>query len=96
MRLLEAVAFKEVGFLTCHVLDTARGCPAGPGLGIELKRLDETSGEWQQVGSFVKTADGRLAAGPACLVPDRAGLEAVPWCGDVGAGPATSWGKNET
>ena len=34
MRLREAVAPNPCGFLTCHVLDTARGCPAA-GMRIE-------------------------------------------------------------
>jgi 2-oxo-4-hydroxy-4-carboxy-5-ureidoimidazoline decarboxylase len=40
MRLLQKVAFKPVGFLTCHVLDTARGCPAA-GMSVLLKRISQ-------------------------------------------------------
>ena len=44
------------GFLTTHVLDTARGVPAA-GLAISLFRLDE-AGE-TLIGSAVTNADGR-------------------------------------
>ena len=47
MRLRALVTPNPTGFLTCHVLDTARGCPAGPGMRISLRRLDEASGAWQ-------------------------------------------------
>ena len=44
------------GFLTTHVLDTARGCPAS-GLRIELYRLD---GEARaKVAETITNADGR-------------------------------------
>ncbi|EOD15802.1 hypothetical protein EMIHUDRAFT_245564 [Emiliania huxleyi CCMP1516] len=42
MRLNELVRPNPTGFLTCHVLDTARGCPAA-GMRIELKRRVESS-----------------------------------------------------
>ena len=44
------------GFLTTHVLDTARGCPA-PGLVIELYRLDGDARV--RVTETVTNADGR-------------------------------------
>lgn len=47
------------GYLTTHVLDTARGCPAD-GLRIELFRLD---GEVRvKLGEAVTNADGRTDA----------------------------------
>lgn len=64
MRLRVLVSPNPTGFLTCHVLDTARGCPAA-GMTIELRRLDEASGAWQLLASFVTNADGRLTGGPA-------------------------------
>jgi 2-oxo-4-hydroxy-4-carboxy-5-ureidoimidazoline decarboxylase len=65
MRLRGLVTPNPTGFLTCHVLDTARGLPAGPGMAISLRFLNETSGEWETVGQFVTNADGRLEGGPA-------------------------------
>jgi 5-hydroxyisourate hydrolase len=47
------------GFLTTHVLDTARGCPA-EGLSIDLYRLD--AGEREKVTSTVTNKDGRTDA----------------------------------
>jgi len=44
------------GYLTTHVLDTARGVPAA-GLRIELFRLDGESRE--SIGTFETNADGR-------------------------------------
>ena len=44
------------GYLTTHVLDTARGCPA-EGLKIELFRLDGEVRE--KLASLVTNADGR-------------------------------------
>jgi len=41
MRMRESVTPNPTGFLTCHVLDTARGCPAA-GMAITLRKLDET------------------------------------------------------
>jgi len=51
------------GFLTCHVLDTANGCPAN-NMRIQLHRLvpAESAG---LVGTFVTNQDGRLEGGPA-------------------------------
>lgn len=44
------------GFLTTHVLDTARGCPA-QGIDITLYRL--TGGARSKIGEAVTNADGR-------------------------------------
>mmetsp|Transcript_6203 Transcript_6203/g.17983 ORF Transcript_6203/g.17983 Transcript_6203/m.17983 type:complete len:301 (-) Transcript_6203:11-913(-) len=67
MRLNELVRPNPTGFLTCHVLDTARGCPAA-GMRIELKRRVESSngggGSWAEVGSFLTNEDGRIVGGP--------------------------------
>eukprot|EP00934_Nitzschia_sp_Nitz4_P006837 Nitzschia sp. Nitz4//scaffold57_size113557//66106//67079//NITZ4_003996-RA/size113557-augustus-gene-0.181-mRNA-1//-1//CDS//3329554861//6827//frame0 len=64
MRLLSKYYSAEYpGFLTCHVLDTANGCPAA-NMRIELTRLSppESAGK---VGDFVTNEDGRLTGGPA-------------------------------
>ena len=47
------------GFLTTHVLDTARGCPAA-GIGILLYRV--TGDSRAQIAGTVTNADGRTAA----------------------------------
>ena len=56
------------GFLTCHVLDTANGCPAG-GMRIELYKLfdnDEKEGMNKLLlETFITNSDGRLPHGPA-------------------------------
>jgi len=57
MRLLAAVEWKPVGFLTCHVLDTARGCPAA-GMRITLSRR-AADGSSSIIKSFVTNEDGR-------------------------------------
>ncbi|WP_415145803.1 hydroxyisourate hydrolase [Limimaricola cinnabarinus] len=44
------------GYLTTHVLDTARGCPAA-GLGVELARIDEAGRK--VLRRLVTNADGR-------------------------------------
>mmetsp|Transcript_17459 Transcript_17459/g.40146 ORF Transcript_17459/g.40146 Transcript_17459/m.40146 type:complete len:155 (-) Transcript_17459:367-831(-) len=66
MRLLTVAWPAETGFLTCHVLDTARGCPAD-GLRITLHKLSDKEGlgARELVGDFVTNSDGRLASGPA-------------------------------
>ncbi|WP_298678463.1 hydroxyisourate hydrolase [uncultured Lentibacter sp.] len=46
------------GYLTTHVLDTARGCPA-EGLKIELFRLENEQGSRQHVRALVTNSDGR-------------------------------------
>jgi len=64
MRLLAALTItNQQGFLTCHVLDTAHGCPAA-GMRIELRRLtpEDSAG---LVNEFVTNSDGRLDGGPA-------------------------------
>mmetsp|Transcript_1501 Transcript_1501/g.2089 ORF Transcript_1501/g.2089 Transcript_1501/m.2089 type:complete len:298 (-) Transcript_1501:32-925(-) len=64
MRLLQIVNLDNAqGFLTCHVLDTANGCPA-QNMRIQLRRLSppELAG---MVGDFVTNDDGRLEGGPA-------------------------------
>lgn len=47
------------GYLTTHVLDTARGCPA-EGIKIALYRVDGNSRE--QIAETVTNADGRTDA----------------------------------
>ena len=64
MRLLTAIDTPDPsGFLTCHVLDTANGCPAAD-MRVELHRLSppESAG---LVVEFVTNDDGRLPGGPA-------------------------------
>ena len=75
MRLLTLVDYSDGqdghgGFLTCHVLDTANGCPAG-GMRIELYKLfdnDEKKGMNNVrllLETFITNSDGRLPHGPA-------------------------------
>jgi 2-oxo-4-hydroxy-4-carboxy-5-ureidoimidazoline decarboxylase len=61
MRLLTMAAPAPTGFLTCHVLDTAQGCPAA-GMRITLHRI--AGAERTLLGDFVTNSDGRLN-GPA-------------------------------
>ncbi len=63
MRLLAAIAPAPTGKLTCHVLDTAQGCPAA-GMHIELHRIGD-AGERELIKSFQTNSDGRLPGGPA-------------------------------
>jgi len=70
MRLLTLVDCAEGsnghgGFLTCHVLDTANGCPAS-GMRIDLYQYDDGP-EKQRIllESFITNSDGRLSKGPA-------------------------------
>lgn len=66
MRLLSAFEIKgHKGFLTCHVLDTAHGCPA-EGMRIKLHRLTPPAHpeELAFVKEFITNSDGRLD-GPA-------------------------------
>ena len=65
MRLRELVKPNPTGFLTCHVLDTAQGLPAGPGMKIRLKKLNESTNTYEMIGSFITNNDGRLEGGPA-------------------------------
>ena len=53
------------GYLTTHVLDTARGCPAS-GLTVDLFRLDGDARE--KVATMTTNADGRTD-GP--ILPER-------------------------
>ena len=64
MRLLAKIHIpSSTGFLTCHVLDTAHGCPAA-GMRVHLHRLSppESAGP---VAEFRTNDDGRLPGGPA-------------------------------
>lgn len=49
--------------ISTHVLDTARGCPAG-GMAITLEKLDD--GGWVRLGGGTTNDDGRVGA----LVPE--------------------------
>lgn len=67
MRLRMAVPPASTGKLTCHVLDTARGCPAA-NMSVTLRYLggsgsDEAAGP-TIVGDYLTNSDGRLD-GPA-------------------------------
>lgn len=74
MRLLEKMDVyrdgKNQGFLTCHVLDTAHGCPA-EGMRIRLHRQVPNSDggnndkKLEFIKEFVTNEDGRLPGGPA-------------------------------
>lgn len=64
MRLLAALNTEDAaGFLTCHVLDTANGCPAQK-MRIHLHRISppESAG---LVAEYITNDDGRLEGGPA-------------------------------
>lgn len=64
MRILAAFRITgQKGFLTCHVLDTANGCPAA-NMKIQLHRIKpaEKSG---LIKEFITNDDGRLPSGPA-------------------------------
>lgn len=56
----------EGGFLTTHVLDTARGVPAA-GMTVALSRLD--GDEWTLLATMVTNSDGRTDA--PILAADR-------------------------
>lgn len=69
MRLLQTVQHAPTGFLTCHVLDTARGCPAA-GMRLSLRR--QVSGDkWETLGNWITNSDGRLPGGPALKGTDH-------------------------
>jgi hydroxyisourate hydrolase len=55
-RLLEEGAGPATSAITTHVLDTARGKPAG-GVGVVLER--QAGAEWSELGRGVTDADGR-------------------------------------
>lgn len=64
MRLLAAFQITgQKGFLTCHVLDTAHGCPAA-NMRVQLHRVtpEENAG---LIKEFITNDDGRLPGGPA-------------------------------
>lgn len=64
MRLLAAFKITEPkGFLTCHVLDTAHGCPAA-NMRIQLRRLTPLD-KAGLISEFFTNEDGRLPGGPA-------------------------------
>jgi len=64
MRLLSALNITgQKGFLTCHVLDTANGCPAAD-MRIQLRRLTPVE-DAGLIKEFVTNTDGRLEGGPA-------------------------------
>jgi len=69
MRLLEKVQHAPTGFLTCHILDTARGCPAA-GLRVTLRRQIGPDA-WEPLGVWVTNEDGRLPGGPALKGADH-------------------------
>ena len=58
MRLLTKVQFKPIGFLTCHILDTANGCPAA-NLKVTLNRIDGATGNKTIIKEFITNSDGR-------------------------------------
>lgn len=68
------------GYLTTHVLDTARGCPA-EGIEIALYRL--TGDGREELATAVTNADGRT---DAPILPadrfDEGSYELVFYCGD--------------
>ena len=69
MRLRMVVPPAPTGMLTCHVLDTARGCPAA-NMSITLRYLGGSGSDADAagptvVGEFVTNTDGRLDGGPA-------------------------------
>ena len=59
MRLLQKLKWNPVGFLTCHVLDTAKGCPAA-GMRVALSRVEPTGST--VIAEFVTNADGRTGS----------------------------------
>ncbi|PIV77955.1 MAG: hydroxyisourate hydrolase [Rhodobacteraceae bacterium CG17_big_fil_post_rev_8_21_14_2_50_63_15] len=77
------------GYLTTHVLDTARGCPA-KGLKIDLYRLDGL--ERLHLGTHVTNDDGRTDAPILPKEAFRAGIYELmfhvgPYLDATGAGP---------
>lgn len=82
IRLLGKVKHAPTGFLTCHVLDTTRGCPAA-GMRLTLRRLDKESFDWQTLGVWVANSDGRLPCGRA-LEGDEHRTGVYEWTFSVG------------
>ena len=80
MRLRTLVTPNPTGFLTCHVLDTARGCPAA-GMSVTLSKLNEQSGAWSVIGRYVTNDDGRT--GPVLKGADFT-FGTYEWCFSVG------------
>lgn len=81
MRLLAALRVADnKGFLTCHVLDTAAGCPAA-GMRIQLRRISGESSEFFK--EFITNDDGRLPGGPA-LKGDEFQVGTYEWMFFVG------------
>ena len=87
MRLRTAVKPNDTGFLTCHVLDTARGCPAA-GMRVSLSKLNEDTGHFELLKRFVTNSDGRLD-GPA-LKGAEFTHGTFEWCFSVGEYFATA------
>lgn len=68
MRILSKMrSDEEKGFLTCHVLDTANGCPAD-NMRIHLHKIN-SEGKLELLGEFITNDDGRLTGGPALKGP---------------------------
>ena len=80
MRMRTIVKPNPTGFLTCHVLDTARGCPAA-GMAVSLHKLNEQSGAWELLGRYVTNSDGRT--GPV-LKGEAFTFGTYEWCFGVG------------
>jgi 5-hydroxyisourate hydrolase len=64
--------------ISCHVLDTSRGRPAG-GVALRLERLASGSNEWHTLATTQTDADGRAAGlegtTPRVLGPHRLTFE---------------------
>lgn len=59
-----------MGGISTHVLDTARGRPAG-GIAVVLEQRDTIRGEWKLIGQGDTDAEGRLRT----FVPEGVSLE---------------------
>jgi len=78
MRLLAAIDVdNRKGFLTCHVLDTANGCPAA-NMRIHLHRLSP-SDKAGFIEEFFTNNDGRLPNGPALKGDDQFIVGTYEW-----------------
>ncbi|GKY95067.1 hypothetical protein MPSEU_000470900 [Mayamaea pseudoterrestris] len=83
MRLLTKIDLScAKGFLTCHVLDTANGCPAN-NMRIQLHRLwpPESAG---LIGEFTTNDDGRLTSGPVLKGGNELLVGTYEWTFHVG------------